>query len=267
MIIGNKVLVTPGKDTKEVSYDRMTFDSFKDRAKDSSMTAYEKIGFPDDYRNGKEENIFNDLNIKLELQRTNLRILDIGCGCSDLVDFLIENAKEKQQTIILNDCDEMLDLIKDMGDESIKLAGRFPECSDQIENELGNLDAVIVYSVMQHIILEANPYSFIDKALGFLKPGGRLILGDIPNSSMRNRYFHSETGLAGHKKYLAENNLDPNTPVPHLTRADCYEKWDDGMIFGVLQRYRNLGYNAYIVPQPDNLPMANRREDILIYKV
>jgi hypothetical protein len=44
------------------------------------------------------------------------------------------------------------------------------------------------------------------------------------------------------------------------------KKIDDGVVFGILQRYRNFGFDTYLLPQNDNLPIANRREDILIKK-
>ena len=43
-----------------------------------------------------------------------------------------------------------------------------------------------------------------------------------------------------------------------------FEQIDDGIMIGLLARARNFGYDAYLVPQNSNLPMANRREDLLI---
>jgi hypothetical protein len=39
---------------------------------------------------------------------------------------------------------------------------------------------------------------------------------------------------------------------------------DDAVVFALLQRARAQGFDAYVVPQTPDLPMANRREDILI---
>ena len=33
-----------------------------------------------------------------------------------------------------------------------------------------------------------------------------------------------------------------------------------------LQRARSAGFNSYVLPQADDLPMENRREDILIIR-
>ena len=44
------------------------------------------------------------------------------------------------------------------------------------------------------------------------------------------------------------------------------DKIDDGVVFAILQRYRNAGFETYLLPQGKNLPMQTRREDILIVK-
>ena len=41
---------------------------------------------------------------------------------------------------------------------------------------------------------------------------------------------------------------------------------DDSVVMSVLMRCRNQGFDAYILPQSQSLPMANRREDILVVR-
>jgi hypothetical protein len=43
-------------------------------------------------------------------------------------------------------------------------------------------------------------------------------------------------------------------------------KIDDGVVFGIMQRYRNFGFDTYLLPQNEQLPIASRREDILVKK-
>jgi hypothetical protein len=70
----------------DIDYDRfknITFEGFREFAKDESLSKYEKIGFPDSYREGMEENIFADIKGKLgNLCKRNKVIMDIGPGCS-----------------------------------------------------------------------------------------------------------------------------------------------------------------------------------------
>jgi 2-polyprenyl-3-methyl-5-hydroxy-6-metoxy-1,4-benzoquinol methylase len=243
------------------SYGRISFEDFQQRARDGSLSKYEKIGFPDDYRENKEINIFKDLVYKLKLDRANIRILDIGCGCSDLVDFFIQNSIDRNQKLILMDSSEMLSLIK-APLKVQRILGKFPDDFHLLEANNNNLDVIVAYSVMQHVILDSNPFSFIDKALELLKPTGALLLGDIPNNSKRNRYFASERGIKAHQNYVQSTEIAP----PIVNYPETFEKIDDGIVLGILMRYRSLGFETYLLPQNDDLPMANRREDILIVK-
>jgi hypothetical protein len=49
-------------------------------------------------------------------------------------------------------------------------------------------------------------------------------------------------------------------------RAVEANKIDDAVILGVIMRARAQGCDAYWLPQGEALPMANRREDVLIIK-
>jgi hypothetical protein len=103
--------------------------------------------------------------------------------------------------------------------------------------------------------------NFIDSSLSMLAPSGAMLIGDIPNISMRKRFFASDTGKAYHKEFMStEQNPDVhfNCIEPNLI--------DDGLLIGLLLRARLAGFNAFIVPQDNSLPMANRREDIIIIR-
>jgi hypothetical protein len=41
---------------------------------------------------------------------------------------------------------------------------------------------------------------------------------------------------------------------------------DDGVILGLVARMRAAGLHAFVLPQGPDLPMATRREDILIMR-
>ena len=62
----------------------LAFEDFKKLAQDETLTKYERIGFPDSYRSGIEEVIFQDILTKLPLlNELKMNVLDIGPGCSE----------------------------------------------------------------------------------------------------------------------------------------------------------------------------------------
>lgn len=238
---------------------KMTFDTFKELALNKELSKYEKIGFPDSYRDGYEKSIFDNINNILKLDRREITVFDIGCGCSELPNLIIKNAEKNNHKLYMVDSFEMLNYL----DESscvTKMPFKFPD-EVEIEKYQNKVDAIILYSVLQHIILDMNPFSFLDKAVSLLKERGRFLIADIPNISKRNRFFSSDTGLKFHRQFTQSETM-PDYEFNTLIE----DKVDDSLIFAILSRYRNAGYETYLLEQSSNLPMSNRREDILIVK-
>ncbi|MFQ5821527.1 MAG: class I SAM-dependent methyltransferase [Candidatus Heimdallarchaeota archaeon] len=251
--------VIKGKDYKKFEF--LTFEDFRRLAKDEKLSRYEKIGFPEHYRKGYEKMMFEDVKSKLRnLREKNKIILDIGCGCSGLAFMIIEHCKRNNSKLLLVDSHEMLSLLPNEPFIE-KFPCRFPDCPNLLEKYKGKVDGIIIYSVLHHVFLEANIFDFIDKACELLKDGGEMLIGDIPNVSKRKRFFSSKAGIKYHQEFTGKRELPK---VDFMMIED--KKIDDGAVFGILQRYRNFGFDTYLLPQDERLPMANRREDILIKK-
>lgn len=240
---------------------KLGFEDFRRLAADSSLSAYEKIGFPNSYRQGKEPEIFADILTKLpSLQKHGAVVLDIGPGCSDVPRLLIAHCRALAQELHLVDSAEMLEQL----DDSVgvqKTAAFYPDCPQLLEQLDGRTDAVIVYSVLQYIFVDTNLWTFLDQTLALLAPGGRLLIGDIPNISMRKRFFASNTGQTFHRQFTGRDE-DPAVGYNQLEHGQI----DDAVVFAILQRARAAGFHAYVLPQPAELPLANRREDIVIVR-
>jgi hypothetical protein len=238
------------------------YEDFKSLAGDPTLSKYEKIGFPDSYRAGKEEVIFDDIVAKLKIRnKADQVFLDIGPGCSDLPQLLHKYALSNGCKILLVDSQEMLDQMPGNVTSS-RFAGRFPDDVPHLLTTYQNsIDYIVTYSTLLCIFYDACIYKFLDAAVSLLKAGGVLLVGDVPNISKRKRFFSSEAGKQFHKEFM-KTDEDPVVEHAKLEPGQI----DDGVIFGILQRYRGFGYDTMLLPQNDALPFANRREDILIRK-
>lgn len=238
-----------------------TFEEYKKRALNASLSKWEKIGFPDSYRKNMEGQIYSDINGKLKLDEDMLNLLDIGCGCSELVEQMIINSTRNSSNLYLVDSGEMLNNInKELLSDKVKLIhGSFPKI-DYFDTKFNNFfDRILVYSVLHIAFLEQDIYGFIHKCIDMLKPDGLLLIGDIPNISCRNRFLESEKG----KNFL---NKAPKFQNSINLKRNKKKEFDDSLIISIISRFRNFGCETYLLPQPDNLPFGNRREDILIIK-
>lgn len=237
------------------------FEDFRRLAKDKGLTPYEKIGFPNSYRAGKETRIFEDILGKLPpLHRAGAVALDIGPGCSEIPRLLIRHTRTLGQELHLVDSAEMLEQLDDTSGVHMT-AAFYPDCPELLQRLQSRTDAIIVYSVLHYLFVEADFWGFLDKTLALLAPRGALLLGDIPNVSMRRRFFASESGRQFHRRFTGRDE-DPEVESFGINHAQI----DDAIVFAILQRSRSAGFHAYVLPQAEDLPMANRREDILIVR-
>ena len=219
-------------------FDDLDFEGFRRAAQDTSLSEYERIGFPDSYRAGKEGAILADIERKLtHLQRREQRVLDVGPGCSPLPRLLIDRAGAQRHLLFMADSAEMLARLAD-APGVVKLPGRFPQDHrDFIAAERGRLDAVLIYSVLHYVYVESNLHDFLDSAVALLAHGGQLLVGDIPNLSMRRRFFASPAGAEYHRAFTGANQ-------PPVVEHGVLEpgKIDDAVLLGLMIRYREAGY-------------------------
>lgn len=244
------------------SFNELTFRKFSKLAKDSSLSCYQKIGFPDSYRQGKEDHIFRDIMHKLiNLHKEKQLVMDIGPGCSGLPLKLIRLCRKKRHKLVLIDSKEMLDLLPDAACIT-KIPACYPALPERFfKQHAGSVNTILAYSMIHYVFVESNLFKFLDASLRLLADGGEMLIGDIPNISKRKRLFSSTSGIHAHQRFTSTREI----PVVEFNTIES-GKIDDAVIMSLLQRCRNSGFDAYLLPQADDLPMANRREDILIRK-
>lgn len=246
--------------TPDHRFAALTFAGFRELATAEGLSRHERVGFPDSYREGHEAAIFRDIRGKLtNLARRGQLVVDIGCGCSDLPLLLADLCGRQGHSLVLSDSKEMLDHLPDEPFVR-KSAGCFPRDSAELLNEFARrVDVILTYSVLQYVFVESPLFEFVDACLSLLAPGGQLLIGDVPNVSKRKRFFASAAGTRCHQQYTGTDEV----PTVDFSVIES-SKIDDAVVFSILSRARAAGFDAYVVPQASELPMANRREDILI---
>jgi hypothetical protein len=170
----------------------------------------------------------------------------------------VAHAIEFGQKLTLIDGTEVLEALPSAPNIT-KIEGPFPRCLRDTES-IGPFDSILAYSVVQYVFAESSIEQFVDEALMLLNGvDGAFLIGDIPNVSMRKRFLVSDAGRAYHSEHYAGQP----SPTVRFNSPDLGQI-DDATTLGLVARARNAGFQAFVLPQDPSLPMANRREDILI---
>lgn len=245
---------------KKINYKNLTYDGFKDLVSRTDVSDYEKIGFPEGYRKGKSGTILkNILQNCQNFNKKNSNILEIGPGFGELSSTLLSHSDALDHRVCLIDSHEILSQIPDK-DFITKIPGPFPRnmTDFQVDASKG-FDVILCYSVFQYVFGHTDIVTFLDECLRLLAPGGEFFLGDLPNITMKKRFLSSESGRNYHNTHFPNSdlpNVDCNVPEPG--------EIDDATIIWIIQRARSQGFHSWVLPQFSDLPMSNRREDILI---
>jgi cyclopropane fatty-acyl-phospholipid synthase-like methyltransferase len=212
-----------------------------------------------------EKGIVRDVVAKLDLQADDL-LFEIGCGPGSLlvpISFLVRGASGL-------DHPEMIGLInrKFPGVDLNLFGADFIDYP--IEKEA--YSKILVYSVLHCLESVDQAIFFCRKAFGALKTGGLMLLGDIPNLDMKNRFLGSERGKKFHAQWLAgmaaspeDTASDQNTSVSELGLS----RWEpnDSDIDQLVNVLKCDGAQVFVLPQPKTLPFGNTRCDVLVEKL
>jgi hypothetical protein len=234
------------------------YEDFRTLGADRTLSQNERIGFPDRYRAGFEDAIFADVVSKLtRLKENGLAVLEIGPGCGPLPHMLLALCRDHGHRLIWVDAPEMLDQLPD-APHVTKAPGPYPDATSSMALD-ASCDIVLAYSVFSIVFKDGDGWTFLDTVLSHLAPGGAALIGDIPNVSKRRRFLASPAGRAFH----AAGTGDDEPPEVAFNKLEPGAV-DDAVLLGMTMRARAGGFDAYILPQPPRLPMANRREDLLV---
>jgi cyclopropane fatty-acyl-phospholipid synthase-like methyltransferase len=202
-----------------------------------------------------ERRIIPDLFKKLDI-RSSDSLLEIGCGTGNLLvplSFCVDRAVgiDNQAAIkkLLN---------KDSTGSVEGVVGNFLTYD---ASHLGKFKKILIYGVLHCLANEKEVYHFVDKALALLDQGGMLVIGDIPNTSLKDSFIKSETGKEFSKQWQRRMESDATKDFESSVTPYIF---DDENIFNMMGHIKKQGYKAYLLPQSPDLPFGHTREDIVV---
>ena len=202
-----------------------------------------------------ERSILLDVIRKLEIHADDT-VLDIGCGVGLLacpLSFMVSSVTGV-------DHPEVVELMQ------ARCPGVEPICGDFLEVNLGDREftKIIIYSVVQNLPDEESVVRFLRKALQHLRPGGRLLVGDISNIDKKRRFQSTKFGAEFEQGWASRQGSASMIVKGQLLPEKHRLEFTDEVVASVFQQVRSWGYDTFVLPQPENLPWGFTREDLLV---
>lgn len=144
------------------------------------------------------------------------------------------------------------------------IAGSFPNVGAN-----GTYSRILIYSVLHCLGSLEEVKSFIFTAIDCLEKGGRMLIGDLPNSDLKSRFLKSEAGKKFDFEWRASRKPMTETLSSfHKRMADTgmIGSFNDDFLLYIVKEIRFKGLHAYITSQKSEMPFGNTREDIVVIK-
>lgn len=196
---------------------------------------------------GSVESIVADVVRKLD-PRPSDRLLEIGFGSGQL---LLPLSKLVRETVGI-DHPAAVQRLADRAPANVTLAaGQWPEVGD-----CGKFDRVLVYSVLHYVEDEDAAREFVAACVDVLSVDGVLLLGDLPNSNRKRDWPRALVNYQSDERF---------NRIFMSARGSAVGSFGDAFVLDLVAEYRRRRwFEAFVLPQPFELPFSRTREDILI---
>ncbi len=190
-------------------------------------------------------------------------VLEIGCGAGNLLiplSFFVRSATGIDHPNLLA---KLKSRVPKDHDTLTLIPGEFPKAKVP-----GTYSRVLIYSVIHYLRNEKEVLTFIKKAVARLRPGGILLIGDIPNKDIKARFLASKRGKVFVKEWQKQMKRErkKNPQIHQSMPAASLVGIDDTLLKKIVSVLRKSGLRATRVRQPETLAFGFTREDIIAIK-
>lgn len=212
---------------------------------------------------------FTDIDKKLKFLPAD-SVLDLGGGTGQITAFIAEKVRK---VVLADGATEALTVAKDILRDLQNVTFKQVDLNTvSLPFDDSEFDKIVCYSVIHYLDERQKCESLFAELLRISKPGGRLLIADIPLAD-KKRVYLAERKKHFFKHLMASISYHFQKAVTDLIYKfkGVDEKQVSGLHFtrgdleNILGRLQGINYQWLI--QDSSLPFANSREDLLIVKL
>lgn len=193
-------------------------------------------------------------------------LLDLGCN----VGLITRRLAPHVHAVIGQDHPDLLARFAERGQPAnvTLLGGFWPETRPE-----GQFDCILSYGVMYSMPSREAAMTFVRAAADALAPGGRCLIGEFPNGDSLARFRASPSGAEMDRAYAEARALEKSGDLATQVKArddilaqiyPYVDLYDDRFLLDLVLDLRQKGFDAWLLPQGEKLPINASREDLLI---
>jgi ubiquinone/menaquinone biosynthesis C-methylase UbiE len=189
----------------------------------------------------------NDIETLLSLNATTSEVLELCCGNGQIIGEIA--SKCKNATGVDYSKKLLVQLKSNYGNSVKTIHSNVLKASFKKES----FHIIIIYFALQHFT-EKETVRLIQKAVGWLKKGGKIYLGDIPNEVKKWEYINKPE----YKKDYIQRVIDNRPMIGNWFHPDFF--------LAIGSFFNDKKIDVKIIKQPDYQINSDNRFDVLIKK-
>ena len=217
------------------------------------------------FMNMKKKYKFISLDISRKLRLTKkCNLLDVGTGDGQILKQLQKKVKKavgldhyKTINILRKKIKKIKFISGDNTDKKIKIKGKF--------------DKILLYSVIHYFKNSEQLFEVFNRLLKLLKPGGMILIGDIPNKDIKSKIIKSKvkeykTAQRKWNEDISKITKKENSYLVSQKKDQSIIEINNKLFIKIFKFFEKKNCQVFFLDQNENLIFNFTRVDILIKK-
>lgn len=216
------------------------------------------------------QRIFNDVDKSLQFSKEDT-VLDLGCGNGEVTKFVAPRVKK---VVLIDGAVKLLEIAQQTVKDFKNTESMVVDLNTSFNiSDLGTFDKILCYSVVHYLYDYQKFENLLKEMVKALRPGGRILIGDIPLADKREKYLQERrkkplVNLWGNLRHFLKKKITAFMVGAGGKKVEMRSVifTNKEMINQSIEKLNGKDVKFFWVQQDKRLIFPVSREDLLIVK-